>query len=195
MLMPQLQVPGSDPGLRARAGLGLIPSRTPRHGELWCHRVSAEEVRSRIAEAWVPYHHLIERELRNLRRRHPEVMLLDVHSMPARNPLLPRLVIGNRHGVTSSAWLSELARRTAEVFGYRTAFNDPYAGGYVVERHGRPSAGVHALQLELDRACYLDRDQRTPGKGFDNTARLLEQLARTLGEALLGRAALPDAAE
>ncbi|MCW3797348.1 N-formylglutamate amidohydrolase [Sphingomonas sp. BN140010] len=185
----------ADPGPRARGGLGLIPSRTPRHGELWKHPVSADEIDRRMAEAWLPYHELVANQLGKLRVRHAEVMLLDVHSMPARSPLLPRLVIGDRHGRTASAWLGDLTRRTAESLGYRTAFNDPYAGGHVVEQHGRPAAGVHALQLELDRACYLGRDQRTPGKGFDGTARMLEAVARTLGEALLARAALPEAAE
>ena len=195
MDVPDSIVPGADPGPRARGGLGLVPSRTPRHGELWRRPVSVQEIERRMAEAWTPYHALIDKQLAELRRRHAEVMLLDVHSMPARNPLLPRLVIGDRHGRTAGAWLGDLARRTADEFGYRTAFNDPYAGGHVVERHGRPADGVHALQLELDRACYLSRDQRTPGKGFDSTARLLEALARGLGEALLARTALPEAAE
>jgi len=192
---PGSRTPGEDPGPRARGGLGIVPSRTPRHGELWRTPVAAAEVERRMAEAWTPYHVLVDEQLQKLRRRHGEVLLLDVHSMPARNPLLPRLVIGDCHGRTAGAWLGDLARRTAEEFGYRSAFNDPYAGGHVVERHGRPAEGTHALQLEFDRSCYLDRDQRSAGKGFDHTARLLEQLARSLGEALLARTALPEAAE
>ncbi len=188
-------MPATDPGPRARGGLGLVPSRTPRHGELWRRPVSSAEIERRMAEAWLPYHAMIEQQLGALRRRHAEVLLLDVHSMPARNPLLPRLVIGDRHGRTADAWLGDLARRTAENSGFRAAFNDPYAGGYIVERHGVPAEGIHALQLELDRSCYLSRDQRSPGKGFDSTARLLEALARILGEALLARSALPEAAE
>lgn len=187
--------PGADPGPRARGGLGLVPSRTPRHGQLWRQALTAEVVEQRKSEAWTPYHALVEREIAALRRRHGEVLLLDVHSMPPRDPHLPRLVIGDRHGRTAARWLGDLARRTAEDAGYRTAFNEPYAGGYVVERHGCPASGVHALQLEIDRHCYLKRDLRTPGPGFDATARLLERLARTLGEALRDAGSIPLAAE
>jgi len=65
--------------------------------------------------------------------------------------------------------------------------NEPFAGGHVIERHAWPARGVHALQLEIDRRCYLDEGLREPGPGFDRTAALIETLAVELGEALLGR--------
>jgi N-formylglutamate amidohydrolase len=94
------------------------------------------------------------------------------------------LVIGDRHGSSAGAWLRAEARRIGNAQGWSIAVNDPYAGGYIVERHGRPERGVHAIQLEIDRSCYLNRDMRSPGPGFDRTARLIEQLAFGLGEAL-----------
>jgi N-formylglutamate amidohydrolase len=57
----------------------------------------------------------------------------------------------------------------------------------VIDRHARPIRGLHALQIELDRRVYLDRTLRTPGRGFDKAASLVEALAIGLGEALLGR--------
>ena len=68
--------------------------------------------------------------------------------------------------------------------GFRAALNDPYAGGAIVARHGRPGEGIQALQIEIDRATYLARDGRTPGVGFDRVASLIETLALGLGEAL-----------
>jgi N-formylglutamate amidohydrolase len=56
-----------------------------------------------------------------------------------------------------------------------------------VERHGRPASSVHALQIEIDRRCYLDGRLRQPGPGFDRVAQLLEVLALELGQALIGR--------
>ena len=61
------------------------------------------------------------------------------------------------------------------------------AGGHVIERHGRPASGVHALQLEIDRRCYLDARLQRPGPGFDRVAALIEALAVDLGQALIGR--------
>jgi N-formylglutamate amidohydrolase len=71
--------------------------------------------------------------------------------------------------------------------GFDAALNDPFAGGHVIERHARPSRNVHALQLEVDRRCYLDATLREPGPGFDRVAAFIEELAVELGQELLGR--------
>ena len=68
-----------------------------------------------------------------------------------------------------------------------TGLNDPFAGGHVIERHASPERNVHALQLEVDRRCYLDEAMIEPGAGFDRVASFIETLAIELGEALLGR--------
>lgn len=187
--------PGFDPGPRARGGLGIVPTRTPRDGELWRRRVSREETDRRIAEAWRPYHSALTAEVEQLQRRHAETLLLDCHSMPPRGGRQPQVVIGDRHGKSAGRWIGDLARRTIEAEGFTAAFNDPYAGGWIIDSFGKPESGFHALQLELDRGLYLDSNARHAGPGFDRLSRLLETLARALGEALLARHALPDAAE
>nr|WP_314445342.1 N-formylglutamate amidohydrolase [uncultured Sphingomonas sp.] len=185
---------GSD-GWRVRAGLGLIPGRLAAGGELWRRRIGRGELEARLATAWRPFHALVAQQLALLRTTHPEVLLLDCHSMPWR-PGQAQLVIGNRHGSTAAAFLTDLCRHTAEQQGFSTACNDPYAGGHVIAAHGAPGKGVHALQLELDRRCYLDSAGKAPGPGFDRSARLLQRLAEVLGDALRkGRPSLPIAAE
>jgi len=181
-------------GWRVRAGLGLVPGRTSQAGELWRRRIGPSELRSRIESAYQPYHQLLADQVARLQKRHAEVLLLDCHSMPWR-PGQAEVVIGDRHGESAGAFLSDLARRTGDAAGYRTALNDPYAGGQIVAAHGKPDNGVHALQVEVDRRCYLDLAGHAPGEGFDRATRLLETLARTLGEALLDRQSLPLAAE
>lgn len=181
-------------GWRVRAGLGLVPARTAQAGELWRRKIGPAELRARLDSAYRPYHQLLGSELDRLQRRHGEVLLLDCHSMPWR-PGQAELVFGDLHGRTAAAFLTDLARRTAERAGYRTALNDPYAGGHIVASHGRTDAGIHALQVEFDRRCYLDHRSEAPGDGFDRAARLLEDLARTLGEALLERGSTALAAE
>lgn len=181
-------------GWRVRAGLGLVPSRTAQAGELWRRRIGPAELRARLDSAYRPYHELLAAELERLQRRHGEVLLLDCHSMPWRSGQA-EVVLGDLHGRSADAFLSDLARRTSEAAGYRTASNDPYAGGHIVGSHGAPDRGVHAIQVELDRRCYLDQRSEAPGEGFDRASRLLESLARTLGEALLERGSAALAAE
>jgi N-formylglutamate amidohydrolase len=71
--------------------------------------------------------------------------------------------------------------------GFEAGLNDPFAGGHVIERHARPGRSIHALQLEIDRRCYLDEKLTKPGRGFDRVAGLIETLAVELGQALIGR--------
>lgn len=180
-------------GPRARYGLGLIPSRTHRHGTLWRRRINRAELERRVDEVHRPYHQLLENELEALTRRFGEAILIDCHSMPTRAGQA-EMIIGDRHGTSAASWLSEEAARITRGAGFRTTLNDPYAGGAIVTRHGRPAAGVHAIQLEIDRATYLSRDGRTPGAGLDRIAAFLETLANGLGEALISRG-IKEAAE
>jgi N-formylglutamate amidohydrolase len=83
-----------------------------------------------------------------------------------------------------------VSKAAVEIAGrccFEAGLNDPFAGGHVIERHARPARGVHALQIEIDRRCYLDEALTQPGAGFDAVATLIETLAVELGEALLGR--------
>lgn len=181
-------------GWRVRAGLGLIPGRLANGGELWRRRIGPAELEARLETAWRPFHRMVAEQLEQLQHAHGEVVLLDCHSMPWRAGQA-ELVVGDRHGTTAAAFVTDLARRTAEKQGFRVACNDPYAGGHVVAAHGAPARGVHALQLELDRRCYLDSAGKVPGPGFDRSALLIQALAEAIGQALLDRSALPLAAE
>jgi len=170
----------AEPGsARARAGLGIIPGRTARHGHLWHRPVARAELDRRIALVHAPYHAAIERALDRLAIAHGAALLLDCHSMPPRHGQ-PELVIGDRHGTSASRAITDAAARIARGDGWSVALNSPYAGGHVIERHGRPTAHIHALQIEIGRDCYLAADGRTPGPGFDRAACLLDQLVRGL---------------
>ena len=181
-------------GPRARLGLGLVPSRTHRHGALWRRPIGRDEFERRVEQVYRPFHAALGDGLDALKARHGEVLLLDCHSMPARRQAPANVVIGDRHGTSAASWLSAEAMRLVREAGFRAVLNDPYAGGAIVARHGRPSHGCHALQLELDRSLYLDRDGRRAGPGFDRIAGLIATLATGLGEALADRT-LREAAE
>ena len=178
--------PSGEASERARGGLGLIPARTASHGRLWRRPLLLAEAERRIEEAYVPFHEAVAAMLDSHAAGGGDVLLLDCHSMPPRRGQA-ELVIGDRHGRSAAAWLTREAALIARSLGWSVAINVPYAGGHIAERHGRPGDGRHALQLEIDRRCYLGADLRTPGPGFDRAARLFEKLASGLG-AMLGSA-------
>lgn len=182
-------------GLRARSGLGLIPRRLPGLGELWQQRHDTAELTARIEGVHAPYHQCLADSLAALRARWGTALLIDLHSMP---PLAlrdglpsPEFVLGDRFGTTCHGAL------LASCFGYfaeqgrAAAHNRPYAGGYVLERHAAPAEGIHAVQLEIDRSCYLDGRLAELGPGFAGMVALLAGLVRQLAAevAELGQAA------
>lgn len=180
-------------GPRARFGLGLVPSRTHRHGSLWRRPIDRAELDRRIAEVHRPYHMALAEALEALALRFGEAILIDCHSMPTRRGQA-EIVIGDRHGASAASWVSAEAASVARHAGFQTVLNEPYAGGAIVARHGRPAQGIHAIQVEVDRCLYLQGDGRTPGVGFDRIACLLEAIATGLGNSLLQRT-IRDAAE
>lgn len=172
------------PGRRARTGLGLIPRRLPGIGELWKRRHEEADLAQRIAGIHEPYHACLAESLRALRRRWGAALLLDLHSMPplparGRQPG-PEFVVGDRFGASCHGRLVATAFGLLEKQGRTVAHNRPYAGGYVLERHAAPDRGLHALQLEVDRASYLDSHLAEPGAGQAGMIALLTGLVNGL---------------
>jgi N-formylglutamate amidohydrolase len=172
---------------RARGGLGIVPARTQQHGYLWRRAITCQQLDDRIQQAHRPYHLAIEEQLAQLFERFGCALLLDCHSMPPAPFGVAEVVIGNCRGRTADFAVSQDAVEVANCCGFTAGLNDPFAGGHVIERHARPALGIHALQIELDRRCYLDEALRNPGPGFDRAAMLLQALAVNLGQTLLGR--------
>ena len=168
---------GNADGMRVRAGLGLVPTRLAGR-ELWHAPFAPSEIAARIETLHSPYHAAIAHALAEARAQHGFAMLVDCHSMPSlvgRNPA--RIVIGDRHGASAGAMVSAAAVGAVAGAGLAVTRNAPYAGAYILDRHGRPAGHVHALQIEIDRSLYLDRGSRGPGEGFDFTAALLAETA------------------
>lgn len=172
---------------RARGGLGIVPTRTQQHGYLWRRAMSPKQLDDRLSQAHRPYHAAIEVQLASLVERFGCALLLDCHSMPPAPDGVPPVVFGDGRGRTAEGWLSAEAVAVTRRAGFEAGLNDPFAGGHIIERHAQPGRGIHALQLEIDRGCYLDDKLAKPGRGFDRAAALIEALAVELGQALIGR--------
>lgn len=172
---------------RTRGGLGLIASRTRRHGDLWTHSITLDEVERRLECAHRPYHRAIAQLIERTIADFGTALLLDCHSMPPPAPGGPRIVIGDLYGRSAARWLGEAAIGHARDHGLSAALNEPFAGGHIVERHGAPHKRIQALQLEIDRSLYLREGLSDAGEGFDAMARWLESLCVALGRALLDR--------
>lgn len=172
---------------KLRSGLGLVPRRVGNSGDIWSRRLSAEEVAERIRADHRPYHYAVDAALASARARFGVAVLLDIHSMP---PLgdpasAPRLVLGDRFGKSSASRFMGRIEGVARAHGVVSGANSPYSGGHLLERHGDPRRGIHAIQLEFDRALYLDAALDQPGPGLASTVALLRAIIDAVADEAL----------
>jgi N-formylglutamate amidohydrolase len=174
---------------RVAAGLGAIARVVSEGQEIYARKLTFAEARVRIESAHKPYHAALARLLADAQAAHGFAILIDWHSMPAaaaRSAGRDRpcdMVLGDRFGAACAGLLTARVERELESLGYRVARNTPYAGGYTTEHYGRPSRRIHALQIEINRALYLDEANLTPTAGFDRLKEHLEVLTRDLAQA------------
>ena len=173
---------------KLRGGLGLIPRRMPGASELWRAPLPASELDARIMNHHRPFHAAIAAELAEARARHGAALLVDLHSMP---PIAsdtfgsaPQVVIGDRYGRSAPSRLIDRITATIGEFGLTVAHNAPYAGGYTLDRHGRPERGTHAVQIEIDRTLYLEPDRRTLSPGVTMVSALVAAMVDAMAEEL-----------
>lgn len=180
---------GGVQGARSVRGLGLFPRRVSGLGELWRGPMRPSEASCRIAAIHAPYHEALADILARTREEWGAALLIDLHSMP---DLPPRAagapaathVLGDRFGASCARAAVDAGLSSLEIAGVEGAYNRPYAGGYVLERHGKPRAGIHAVQIELARSLYLDEEGVIRPENVTEQARIVTQLATAMANAL-----------
>ncbi len=170
--------PDTRPTSRVTAGLGVIPRAFAPGEPIYGAKLPLEEAQTRIRSVHTPYHAEVHRLLERARALHGHALLIDCHSMPSL-PGGPRVVVGDLHGRSAAPQVSDLVIAGMRDLGLSVVHNLPYAGAYTLERHGRPAAGIHAVQIEFDRAMYLDG---VVGTLLPGAARLAEKIARLAAE-------------
>jgi N-formylglutamate amidohydrolase len=171
---------------RVAAGLGAIARVVSEGQEIYARKLTFAEARARIDWAHRPYHAALERMIAEAHRTHGFAILIDWHSMPAAaaraggREIPCDMVLGDRFGAACAGLLTSRVERELEAMGYRVARNTPYAGGYTTEHYGRPARRTHALQIEINRALYLDEAKLAPTAGFEKLKANIEDLTRAL---------------
>ena len=166
---------------RVTAGLGVLPRVAAQGLDIYRRRLASAEVGDRLAALHRPWHTRIAELLARAQARHGYAILIDCHSMPRPAGVLPpQIVLGDRHGTTAAPALVALIERHFAAAGWRVARNAPYAGGHTTQFHGNAAAGIHAVQIEIDRSLYMDPQRLTRHDGFDAVADQMAALSRLL---------------
>ena len=148
------------------------------------------EAATRIDAYYRPYHKALESLIHDTRKRFGHCVVIDCHSMPSiGGPLDPDagrgradFVVGDCFGSTCAPYITDAIERVIAGFGYAVARNKPFAGGFTTRHYGQPREGVHTVQVEINRALYMDEIRIEKNAGFDRVAAQMTDVTSTLAQ-------------
>lgn len=171
---------------RVAAGLGAVARLISEGLEIYARKLTFAEAQARIDQVHTPYHDALSELIARAKAAHGFAILLDWHSMPAAAGRLASagdavdIVLGDRFGASCHPALMARVEGHLTGLGYQVARNVPYAGGYTTEHYGQPHNRVHALQIEINRALYLDEACLKLTDGFGRLKADLDRLSQSL---------------
>jgi N-formylglutamate deformylase len=171
--------------MRVAGGLGTVARVVGDSQEIYDQRIPVDDALRRIESLYKPYHRALRRLLARIHGDFGAAAMIDCHSMPSTagaKEERPRadIVLGDRYGTSCVAAISETIESTLRELGYLVSRNKPYAGGFITEHYGNPAAGLHSIQLELNRALYMDERRYQPSANFAQVAADMVVLADRL---------------
>jgi N-formylglutamate amidohydrolase len=181
---------------RVRMGLGTIARVVASGEEIYARKLRFAEARTRIEALYHPYHQALRKLVLDTEAAFGGCLLIDCHSMPSvagevGGQGAVDVVLGDCHGTTCAPEIIEAVRSFLTRRNFAVAMNAPYAGGFTTAHYGNPRRGRHALQVEINRALYMDerRCRRKPelsqlaSEMTALVAHLAEIMDQRLGEA------------
>lgn len=186
---------------RINSGLGVIPRVVAGGRAIYHGKIPMTEARQRLSLWWHPYHDCLQTLLEESRRQFGQAVLIDFHSMPheameavaSRAGRRPEIVVGDRYGAAANSGIVDQVEEAFRSRGFNVARNAPFAGAYITQTYGRPGINQHAIQIEMDRALYMNERDITPSSNFANFKQVLTEILADL--AAIGRAEGALAAE
>ncbi len=185
---------------RVSSGLGVIPRVVAQGQAIYSGKLSMVEAQTRLDRHWRPYHAALAELMREQTARFGKAILIDCHSMPheaittaSARRVAPQIVLGDRFGAAADEDFVDRLESAFVAEGLRVARNAPFAGAFISQRYGRPAYGQHVVQVEIDRALYMDETRMVRSSGFAETRRIL---TRVMAEVVkYGAPKVPLAAE
>ncbi|MGY9014864.1 MAG: N-formylglutamate amidohydrolase [Rhodospirillales bacterium] len=173
---------------RAAAGLGTIARIVSYGEEIYSEKLTFSEAKKRIDTCYKPYHDALRGLVEATRKKFGVCLLVDCHSMPSicSSSRLGKgqndMVLGDCYGTACAPQVIENADRILSDMGLKVTRNDPYAGGFTTRHYSAPEDGIHVLQVEVNRALYMDEDRVARGERLPHLVQQISQFIRQLVE-------------
>lgn len=171
---------------RVAAGLGTIAKVVSNGQDIYLRKLRFAEAEERIKTYYRPYHRALKDHIDKTVREFGYCVLIDCHSMPSvGGPLDPDagrgradFILGDCFGGSCADIVTVTVENALRAQGHTVIRNRPFAGGFTTRHYGRPRDGVHALQIEINRALYMDEHRIRRHEGFaDVAAQMTEVVA------------------
>ena len=156
-----------NPSEKSQAGHGLIWKQTVSGKLLYHTPLSHDELKVRIENYWQPYHRMLEKLYRRLYKDFHYLLHLNCHSMPSR-ALKDNvdIILGDGHGKTSDENINQFLLASFTKQGLKARMNVPYSGAYIVKNYANPINSCYNVQIEINRALYMDESNATRNQNF-----------------------------
>lgn len=162
------------PGEKTKLGMGLIRRLAQPELPMYDRLLPAAEIQARIDTYYRPYHATVKHALDRAWQRFGAVWHINCHSMGSVGSAMtsdgakrrPDFVLGDRDGTTCSADFTDAVYRWLKDRGHNVTVNDPYKGVELVRLYSDPARRRHSLQIEINRALYMDEATREPNAGY-----------------------------
>lgn len=166
----------------------ICPTTTFRNDPIYVAGAAPNEreITRRIDDFWRPYHAILNQTVKDLRDRFGFVLLFDAHSIGSELPRffdgrLPDFNFGTVDGTSADPDLAAAMFAVLEAApGYSAVLNGRFKGGYITRHYGAPADSVHAVQLEIGQAAYME--ESAPFRLRPDRAAMLGSVLRELLE-------------
>jgi N-formylglutamate deformylase len=182
---------------KAEMGLGLVRRLIKGRLNIYDRPLGVEEIMARIESYHRPYHAELAATIEERLAAFGAVWHVNCHSMRTtgrhQGKAVPRddFVLGDREGESCDPGFTEFVAARLRDMGYSVQINHPFKGAELVARFGRPLAGCHSLQIEVNRGLYMDEDRIEKHAGFTslkaNIDRLIGEICAFAMDQLIGR--------
>ena len=178
----------NHPNARVASGLGVIPRVVAEGRAIQSGKITFDEAQERLRKYHTPFHTRLKDLLKRGRSELGQVLLVDCHSMPSEalntsrgeGVVRPQVVLGDRFGASCGKIYVDRIEAIFRQEGFTVARNSPFAGAYITQSYGRPAAGVHAIQIEIDRSLYMNEATIRTNSEYANTKRRLTAVVRQI---------------
>ncbi|MET0259168.1 MAG: N-formylglutamate amidohydrolase [Methylobacterium sp.] len=171
--------------MRVAGGLGTVPRIVADGQEIYRERLPVEDALARIELLYKPYHRMLRGLVQRTVKSFGNAVLIDCHSMPSSSlgrdeDATTEIVLGDRFGTACAPALIDGFEHRFRAHGLRVVRNKPYAGGFITEHYGEPNLSRHALQIEINRALYMNERTLALTAGFADLLGCLAQVVAAM---------------